>query len=127
MKILFVCIENACRSQIAEGIFNYLAEDKHKAFSAGTSTADKINPLAIKVMKEIGIDISSQNPKLIDLKIAKGMDKIISMGCVDGCPAIRIDENWQIEDPKGKGIEEFRETREIIGQKVKDLIQRLDG
>jgi len=126
MKILFVCVENACRSQIAEGIFNYSAKDKHKAFSAGISIAREANPLVIKVMEEIGIDISGQKPKLIDLEMVKDMDKVISMGCIDGCPTIRIDENWEIEDPKDKGIEKFRKIREIIYRKVKDLIQRLD-
>lgn len=111
---------------MAESIFNHLSKGKHKAFSAGTSIAKEVNPLAIKVMEEIGIDISSQKPKLIDLKIIKDMDKIISMGCVDGCSAIKMDENWKIEDPKDKGIEKFREIREIIFQKVKDLIQRIE-
>ena len=85
-----------------------------------------MNPLAIKVMEEIGIDTSGQKPKLIDLEMAKDMDEVISMGCIDGCPTIRIDEDWKIEDPKDKGIEKFREIREKIAQKVKDLIQRLD-
>jgi len=85
-----------------------------------------VNPLAIKVMEEIGIGISGQKPKLIDLEMAKDMDKVISMGCIDDCPTIRIDEDWKIEDPKDKGIDKFREIREKIAQKVKDLIQRLD-
>lgn len=126
MKILFVCVENACRSQIAEGIFNHLAKGKHKAFSAGISLAKEINPLAIKVMQELGIDISGQEPKMIDLRSAKDIDKVISMGCIDNCPAIKIDQDWGIEDPKGKGIEKFRQVRDIIYQKVKDLIQRLE-
>ncbi len=127
MKILFVCVENACRSQIAEGIFNHLAKGKHKAFSAGTSLAKGVNPLVIKVMEEIGIDITQQRPELLDLKMTKNMGMVISMGCIDSCPTVKINENWGIEDPKGKEIEKFREAREIIYQKVKDLIQGLDG
>lgn len=127
MKILFVCVENACRSQMAEGIFNHLVKGKHNAFSAGVSLAGRVNPLAIEVMGEIGIDVSNQKPKLIDIETVKDMDKAISMGCIDSCPAIKIDKNWEIEDPKDKGIEKFREVREIICQKVKDLIQRIEN
>lgn len=104
-----------------------MTESKHKAFSAGISLANKVDPLAIEVMKEIGIDISGQEPKMINLRLAKDADKVISMGCIDGCPAIKIDEDWEMEDPKGKGIEKFRQVRDIIYQKVKDLIQRLDN
>lgn len=127
MKILFVCVENACRSQMAEGIFNYLANGKHIAFSAGISLAKKVNPLAIKVMKEINIDISAQESKLIEFEMVRSVDKVISMGCMDRCPAVKIDEDWGIEDPKGKGIKKFRQIREIVYQRVKNLIQRLDN
>ena len=127
MKILFLCVENTCRSQMAEGIFNHLAKGKHQAFSAGISLAEKINPLAIEVTKEIGIDILIQTPKLIDLKMLKGVNKVISMGCMDKCPLVKIDEDWGIEDPKGKGIEKFRQVREIIYRKVRELIQILDN
>lgn len=127
MKILFVCAENACRSQMAEGIFNHLAKGKHKAFSAGISLAKELNPLAIKVMKEIGADIIHQKPNLFDLEMINNVDMVISMGCIDSCPAVKIDENWRIEDPNNKGIEQFCEVREIIYQKIKDLIQRLEG
>lgn len=137
MKILFVCVENACRSQMAEGIFNHLAKGKlrktfgllrgkHKAFSAGTSIAKEVNPLAIKVMKEIGIDIHLKKPKLVNPQMVKQTDIVISMGCLDSCIPIKIDENWAIEDPKGREIGKFREIREIIFQKVKDLIQRIE-
>lgn len=126
MKILFVCAENACRSQIAEGIFNHLVKDKHKSFSAGVSLAKEVSPLAIKVMEEIGIDITQQKPKLLNPERLKEIDVVISMGCIDRCPAVKIDEDWQIEDPKGKAIEKFQEVRDIIYEKTKDLIQRLD-
>lgn len=133
MKILFVCVENACRSQMAEGIFNHLAKGKHKAFSSGISLAKEVNPLAIKVMAEIDIDISEQKPRLLNPEIVKDVDKVISMGCIpphqkqnfwcggiDGCPAVKIDEDWSIEDPKGKSIEKFREVRDIIYKRIKD-------
>ncbi len=127
MKILFVCVENACRSQMAEGIFNHLAEGRHKGFSIGTSIAEEVDPSAIKVMKEINIDISKNEPKSLIPEMVKNVDRIISMGCINGCPLVKIDEDWEIGNPKDGGIEKFREVREIIYQKVKDLIQRLDG
>jgi arsenate reductase len=125
-KILFICVENACRSQMAEGIFNHLAKGKHKAFSAGTSVAKDVNHLVIEVMKEIGIDILKNTPKVLTPEMTKNMDRSISMGCINGCPLVKIDEDWAIEDPKDKGIEKMREARKIIYQKVKDLIQRLE-
>lgn len=127
MKILFVCVENACRSQMAEAIFNHLVKGKHRALSIGTSIAEEVNPSAIKVMKEIGIDISKNEPKLLNPEMVRSVDRIISMGCLNKCPLVKIDEDWKIENPKGKGMEKFREVRQIIYQEVKDLIQRLDG
>ncbi len=131
MKILFVCVENACRSQMAEGIFNHLAKGGHLGVSGGISPDRKMNPLSITVLKEIDIDISHNKPKLISPDILKGVDKIISMGCIQGCSAVRIDEDWKIEDPKGKGkgkgIEKFREVRDAIYKKVKDLVERIEG
>ncbi len=127
MKILFVCVENACRSQMAEAIFNHLVKGEHRAFSIGTSIAEEVNPLAIKVMKEMDIDISKNEPKLLNPEMVRNVDRIISMGCVNECPLVKIDEDWNIENPKDKGIEQFREVRETVYQKVKELIQRLDG
>lgn len=126
MKILFVCVENACRSQMAEGIFNYLAKNKHKAFSAGISIAKEVNPLAIEVLKEIGIDISRNKPKLIIPEVVKNMDKIISMGCIKGCPPVKIDQDWRIDDPKGGRIDKFRKVRKEIFEKVEKLIRGLE-
>lgn len=126
MKILFICVENACRSQMAGGIFNHLTRGRHKAFSSGISLAKEINPLAVGVMREIGIDISSQKPKMLDHKLAKEVDKVISMGCINECPGIKIDEDWRIGDPKGKAIDKFRQSRDAIYGKVEELIQRLD-
>jgi len=112
---------------MAEGIFNHLTKGRHKAFSAGISLAKEINPLAVEVMREIGVDISGQKPKMLDHKLAKEVDKVISMGCINGCPVIKIDEDWQIEDPKGKAIDKFRQVKDIIYSKVEELIQRLDN
>jgi len=122
-----VCVENACRSQMAEGFFNALASGKARAKSAGNMAADKVNPLAVQVMAEVGIDISTHSPKLITAEMVKEADKVILMGCGrDACPIVpREVVDWQIEDPAGKGIEKFREVRNLIRKKVEELLTEL--
>ena len=127
MKVLFLCAENACRSQIAEAIFRHLAGSGHSAFSAGTRLAKDIDPLAVEVLKEIGIDVAGQRPKLLTQEMAEQVDKVISMGCIEGCPLVKIDEDWAIEDPKGKGIEKFRQIRDEISEKVKSLLNNIES
>ncbi|MCM8757541.1 MAG: arsenate reductase ArsC [Candidatus Omnitrophica bacterium] len=122
-NILFVCRENSCRSQIAEGLVNYLYTDKFIAYSAGSEPAKIINPLAVEVMKEIGIDISGQKPK--DFSAIEGIefDYVITMGCTDVCPFYPAKErlDWQIPDPKGKPREFFRRIREEIKKRLEIL------
>jgi arsenate reductase (thioredoxin) len=122
--ILFVCIENTCRSQMAEGFAKAYAVDAVEAYSAGSSPSGVISPIAVKVMKEKGIDISSQVSKgFSQLSIPK-FDYIITMGCKDVCPfypgAKRIE--WEIPAPKGKTVEEFREIRDKIEKRVIEFI-----
>lgn len=122
--ILFVCIENACRSQMAEGFAKAYAIDTVDAYSAGSNPSGVVNPIAVKVMKEKRIDISSQTSKgFAQLSIPK-FDYIITMGCKDICPfypgAKRIE--WEISDPKGKTVEEFREIRDRIEKRVIEFI-----
>lgn len=126
-KVLFVCVENACRSQMAEAIFNRLASGRSNAVSAGTKPADRINPNAVKVMEEIGIDISAQRPKLLTSKMVNEADIVITMGCgADACPVVLKEvEDWKIEDPSGKSIEKFREVRDEIKKKVENLIKSM--
>jgi arsenate reductase (thioredoxin) len=129
-KILFVCVHNAGRSQIAEAFFNYYAKGKAQAFSAGTHYASNINPTVIEVMREVGIDISAQRPKVMTLEMLGGADKVISMGCgVEAvCPASFVPtEDWQLEDPEGKSIEQVRVIRDEIETKVKKLIEEILG
>lgn len=127
-NVLFVCVENSARSQMAEAFFNSLSKTS-KASSAGTRPAPNVNPTAIEVMREVGIDISRSKPKLLTLEMIKAADKVITMGCISGsiCPASIVEtEDWGIEDPSGKGIEKFREVRDIIKRKVKILLENLE-
>ena len=130
MKILFICVENAGRSQMAEGFFRKLAPPGFEVNSAGTKPVTKINPLAFQVMKEIGIDISNQVPKLISNIEFTDSTKIVNMGCIDkeSCPALSLDnvEDWNISDPKGKPIEQVKEIRDQIEKKVKELITGIE-
>ena len=127
-KILFVCVHNAGRSQMAEAFFNHYAEGKAQAYSAGTHYASHINPTVIEAMREVGIDISDKRPKMLTLEMLGVADKVISMGCgVEGvCPATFVPtEDWQLEDPEGKPIEQVRAIRDEIGIKVKKLIEEI--
>lgn len=124
MRILFVCVENAIRSQMAEGFARKFGGDKVEAFSAGSKPSGVVNPNAVAAMKEIGIDISGQVSKGFDKLPYQEFDDIVTMGCGDTCPYFPAKErfDWEIEDPKGKGIEAFRKARDEIGAKVKALI-----
>jgi arsenate reductase len=129
--ILFVCVENAGRSQMAEGFFNQKYAPKgYHAISAGTRPASQINPLAVEVMKEVGINIiSSQKPKIITEDMIKSSTKSVNMGCIDkvACPMLFINNviEWGIEDPKGKPIDKVREIRDDIERRVKEIAQSL--
>ncbi len=128
--VLFVCVENAGRSQMAEGFFNRrYAPEGYRAISAGTRPASQINPLAVQAMNEIGIDISSQKSKIITEDMIKSSEKSVNMGCIDKteCPMLFINNviDWGIEDPKGKPIEKVREIRDEIERRVKEIAQSL--
>lgn len=126
-RVLFVCVENACRSQMAEGFLNALAGVTAVAKSAGSEPAETVNPLAVEVMKEAGIDISRHKPKMITAQMIRESDKVVLMGCgIDACPIVPKDVvDWHIEDPVGKGIEKFREVRDLIKGKVEELLKEL--
>jgi len=125
-KVLFVCVENAGRSQMAEAFTNYLGKDKLVAASAGIKLAAQVNPVVVEVMREKGIDISQAKPKLLTIKMANEADLVVTMGCgaADVCPGPFFTENvdWELEDPKGKPIEKAREIRDDIEHRVKQLI-----
>jgi len=127
--ILFVCIENAGRSQMAEGFFNKYAPKGYKAISAGTKPVSQINPLAVEVMREVGIDISNQKSKEITEDMIRNSAKIVNMGCMEreSCPTLFLHNflDWNIEDPKDKPIGKVEEIRNEINQRVKELVTGL--
>ncbi len=127
-KILFVCVENAGRSQIAEAFAKKFGNKKIIASSAGNKPAERINPVVVDVLKEKGIDISTNQPKLITAKMAMDSDLIVTMGCNDQgvCPGpfFKPTIEWHLEDPKGKPIEKVREIRDQIEHQVRELIEK---
>ena len=126
--VLFVCVENAGRSQMAEGFFRKYLPRGYMTLSAGTKPVSKINPLVVDVMKEVGIDISNQKSKEITEDMMRNSTKIVNMGCMDKsfCPTLFIPNliDWGIEDPKGKSIEQVREIRDEIDGRVRHLASR---
>ncbi len=124
--ILFVCVQNAGRSQMAEGFFRKYAPKSYETISAGTVPTSQINPDAVEVMKEAGIDISKQKPKDLTEDMMRNATTIINMGCMDDkfCPALFIPKviDWGIEDPKDKPIEKVREIRDEIEKRVLEIV-----
>ncbi len=125
-KVAFVCVHNSCRSQMAEGWAKKLGSDVLEAYSAGTENYPEVKPLAVQVMEEVGIDISDHHPKLLS-SIPAEVDILITMGCNVECPYVSCQhrEDGGLSDPSGGPIEDYRKTRDIIKEKVKDLIQRV--
>ncbi len=130
-KILFVCVENAGRSQMAEAFAKKYGTDKVLASSAGNKPAERVNPVVVEVMKEKGLDLSTNKPKLITAKMAQNQDLIVTMGCNDQgvCPGpfFKPTIEWKLEDPKGKPIEKVREIRDDIERRVQALIAQQTG
>ncbi len=125
-KILFVCVENAGRSQMAEAFAKKYGGDKFIVSSAGNKPAERVNPVVVEVMREKGIDLSANKPKLITAKMAQEVDLVVTMGCNDqgNCPGpfFKPTIEWKLEDPKGKPLEKVREIRDEIEFKIKQLI-----
>jgi protein-tyrosine-phosphatase len=125
-KILFVCVENAGRSQMAEAFANKYGKEKLTVSSAGNKPADKVNPVVVEAMKEKGIDISMSKPNLLTYQMTQDADLIVTMGCNDQgiCPGpfFKPTVDWKIEDPKGKTIEKVKEIRDDIERRVQKLI-----
>ena len=126
--ILFVCVHNSGRSQMAEAFFNKLAHGKAQAFSAGTQPAEKVNPVVVEAMKEVGIDIIGNKPRALTMDMVEKADKMITMGCGAEaeavCPASFIEtEDWALEDPKGKSLEQVRKIRDEIKERVNKLVK----
>lgn len=125
-KVTFICVHNSCRSQMAEGLARQLGSDIVESYSAGTEEYPEVKPLAIEVMEEIGISMDNHYPKLIK-DIPEEVDVLITMGCGVICPFVpsKHEEDWGLNDPSGGTIEDFRKTRDLIQEEVKDLIKRI--
>ena len=126
MRVLFLCTHNSSRSQMAEGLLRSRGGDHYAVFSAGTHPRS-VHPLAIQVMREIGVDISAEMPKPLTGNMVKAADVVITMGCGDACPIYpgKRYEDWELEDPAGKDLETVRRIRDEIESRVRELISRL--
>lgn len=128
-KILFVCVENAGRSQMAEAFFKKYAHDKFRVISAGTKPVSKVNSIVSQAMKEVGIDIENNIPKSLSSEMLDD-SIVVNMGCIDreSCPVLFVKDvlDWGILDPKGKSIDEVRKIRDQIENKVKVLVKNLE-
>ena len=125
--VLFVCVHNAGRSQMAAGFMQNLGKGKVEVLSAGSAPKDSINPVAVQAMAEVGIDIANNTPKILTDEAVIASDVVITMGCGDTCkfyPGKRY-EDWQLDDPAGQGIESVREIRDEIKKKVVNLLSDL--
>ena len=128
-SVLFVCVHNAGRSQMAAGLLMHLAGDRIEVRSAGTAPADRINPVAAQAMSEIGIDITAASPKVLSDDAVESSDVVITMGCGDTCPYFPgvSYRDWKLDDPAGQPIEIVRDIRDDIAVRVRDLIDELVG
>ena len=128
-SVLFVCVHNAGRSQMAAGLLQHLAGERIEVRSAGTEPADQINPAAVAAMSEIGIDITAATPKVLTADAVEASDVVITMGCGDTCPFFPgvSYRDWQLDDPAGQPLETVRRIRDDIAARVRDLIGELAG
>lgn len=127
--VLFVCVHNAGRSQMAAGFLRSLAGDRVEVLSAGSEPKDQINPVAVEAMAEVGVDIAGQTPKSLTVDAVKESDVVITMGCGDACPIFpgKRYEDWELDDPAGQGIDAVRPIRDEIRGRVERLIGELVG
>ena len=126
-SVLFVCIHNAGRSQMAAGYLRHLAGDRIDVLSAGSAPADSINPMAVLAMAEEGIDIAAEQPKILTTDAVRASDVVVTMGCGDTCPFYpgKRYEDWVLDDPAGQGIEAVRPIRDEIRRRIESLIAEL--
>ena len=125
--VLFVCVHNAGRSQMAAGYLQHLAGDRIEVLSAGSAPADGINPVAVEAMREAGIDIAAATPKLLTTEAVREADVVVTMGCGDACPFFpgKRYEDWELDDPAGQNIEAVRPIRDDIKARVQRLVDEL--
>ena len=125
--VLFVCVHNAGRSQMAAGFLQHLAGDRVEVLSAGSQPADAVNPAAVAAMAEVGIDLTAATPKLLTDSAVQGADVVVTMGCGDACPFYpgKRYEDWPLDDPAGQGVEAVRPIRDEIRSRVEALLEQL--
>lgn len=125
--VLFVCVHNAGRSQMAAGFLTALAGERVRVLSAGSEPADRINPVAVEAMREVGIDITAETPKLLHNEDVQASDVVVTMGCGDTCPFYpgKRYEDWVLDDPAGQPIEFVRRVRDEIKARVENLVASL--
>ncbi|MFD6033595.1 arsenate reductase ArsC [Streptomyces griseoincarnatus] len=128
-SVLFVCVHNAGRSQMAAGFLQYLAGDRVEVRSAGSIPADQVNPAAVEAMQEVGIDIADAKPKILTTEAVQASDYVITMGCGDACPIFPGKKylDWALEDPAGKGVDSVRPIRDEIKNRIEALIAEIDA
>ncbi|OUD00050.1 arsenate reductase ArsC [Streptosporangium minutum] len=128
-SVLFVCVHNAGRSQMAAGWLTHLAGDRIEVRSAGSAPAETINPVAVEAMREAGVDITAAQPKVLTAEAVQASDVVITMGCGDACPLFpgKRYEDWKLDDPAGQGLEAVRPIRDEIRARIAKLIAELDA
>ena len=128
-QVLFVCVHNAGRSQMAAGWLTHLAGDRIDVRSAGSEPADRLNPVAVEAMAEVGIDITAARPKLLSIDAVRRSDAVVTMGCGDTCPVFpgKRYEDWDLDDPAGQDLATVRGIRDEIRRRVVDLVAILDA
>jgi protein-tyrosine-phosphatase len=126
---LFVCLHNAGRSQMSAALFERAAEGRHRALSAGTTPAERVHPEVVEVMRDLGVELSGRVPQQLTRELAEEADVVVTMGCGDECPYIpgKRYVDWDLEDPKGRPLDEVRATRDEIARRVDALVADLDG
>jgi len=125
---LFVCLHNAGRSQMSQALFERAAAGRHRALSAGTTPGERIHPEVVEVMRELGIDLAGRSPQALTTELAEQADVVVTMGCGDECPYIPGKRylDWELDDPKGRPVDEVRATRDEIDRRVRELVEELD-
>ncbi|MBP1240356.1 arsenate reductase [Frigoribacterium sp. PvP120] len=125
--VLFVCVHNAGRSQMAAGWLRHLAGDRVEVLSAGSEPKDQINPVAVAAMAEVGVDIAGAQPKVLTTEAVRDSDVVVTMGCGDACPVFpgKRYEDWELTDPAGRGLDEVRPIRDDIRRRVEQLVAEI--
>jgi arsenate reductase len=127
--VLFVCLQNAGRSQMSEALFERAADGRHSATSAGTRPAERVHPEVVEAMRELDIDLADRRPKGLDRELAAQADVVVTMGCGDECPYIPGTRylDWDLEDPSGRPVDQVRVIRDDIARRVEGLVAELDA